>query len=192
MFQHTAARRRLGAYPICSAIFKTVSTHSRPKAAGCLYRTEYQGTKGFNTQPPEGGWYFNIDFSFKRQWFQHTAARRRLAAETRQEIPKTPSFNTQPPEGGWAGGVGIAADQAGFNTQPPEGGWPRPKAEVFHFSQFQHTAARRRLVTLIGCFLLVDKVSTHSRPKAAGTVSVINPYKISVSTHSRPKAAGND
>ena len=34
MFQHTAARRRLGAGLLCLAILNQVSTHSRPKAAG--------------------------------------------------------------------------------------------------------------------------------------------------------------
>ena len=56
------------------------------------------------------------------------------------------SFNTQPPEGGWVGYFGIALDSI----------------------LFQHTAARRRLA---GAFLLIPpvlRVSTHSRPKAAG------------------------
>ena len=38
-------------------VVSSVSTHSRPKAAGSppMYAL-YQAT-GFNTQPPEGGWY---------------------------------------------------------------------------------------------------------------------------------------
>ena len=36
----------------------TVSTHSRLKAAGCLYGFFQIFPKGFNTQPPEGGWPF--------------------------------------------------------------------------------------------------------------------------------------
>ena len=36
---------------------------------------------------------------------------------------------------------------------------------------FQLTAARRRLVNHFGCKLYVHFVSTHSRPKAAGTGS---------------------
>ena len=58
--------------------------------------------------------------------------------------------------------------------------------------KFQHTAARRRLVFTRLLLFLVWIVSTHSRPKAAGTV--INPALIitNVSTHSRPKAAGNN
>ena len=77
-FQHTAARRRLARADRKTWIGLGVSTHSRPKAAG-LYRsvspmlsTGFQHTaarrrldldynirnitRGFNTQPPEGGW----------------------------------------------------------------------------------------------------------------------------------------
>ena len=54
-------------------------------------------------------------------------------------------FNTQPPEGGWFPLALRRAVKAGFNTQPPEGGWakdPESRANI--------------------------RVSTHSRPKAAG------------------------
>ena len=37
-FQHTAARRRLGRYIPRVKLFKTVSTHSRPKAAGLTFK----------------------------------------------------------------------------------------------------------------------------------------------------------
>ena len=55
LFQHTAARRRLGNYHWCRLVQEC-----------------------FNTQPPEGGW-----ISYEFTWvppleFQHTAARRRL------------------------------------------------------------------------------------------------------------------
>ena len=55
------------------------------------------------------------------------------------------SFNTQPPEGGWAKRQQTPHAQKSFNTQPPEGGW----ADARDFCQKR-------------------KVSTHSRPKAAG------------------------
>ena len=77
-FQHTAARRRLAAVFPAECLFRAVSTHSRPKAAGVqmvrftpetavsthsrpkaagfpqlpIHRDGYS----FNTQPPEGGW----------------------------------------------------------------------------------------------------------------------------------------
>ena len=55
-------------------------------------------------------------------------------------------FNTQPPEGGWLHQQSQDSDRSSFNTQPPEGGW-------FHVDNgMSH-----------------DVVSTHSRPKAAGS-----------------------
>ena len=54
-----------------------------------------------------------------------------------------------------------------FNTQPPEGGWKLGWSDT-------PTA----------------KVSTHSRPKAAGSPKSESVYHNEVSTHSRPKAAG--
>ena len=78
MFQHTAARRRLVTVADVSVTDLTVSTHSRPKAAGYSRRQNHgkhtvsthsrpkaAGQKAtavgasamsFNTQPPEGGW----------------------------------------------------------------------------------------------------------------------------------------
>ena len=99
-----------------------------------------------------------------------------------------------------------------FNTQPPEGGWPEQvKApelcrEFQHtaarrrldgkcdkslwFRQFQHTAARRRLDEVDYKRETRSVVSTHSRPKAAGTGKLFDRMGDKVSTHSRPKAAG--
>ena len=60
--------------------------------------------------------------------------------------------------------------QACFNTQPPEGGWGN------------NCYATRQ-----------DAVSTHSRPKAAGSKAYSDHAgRLAVSTHSRPKAAGNN
>ena len=103
LFQHTAARRRLG-------------------GAGASRGNIWAAC--FNTQPPEGGWVALCKIRSHQYRFQHTAARRRLAVQmfrsqmgillfqhtaarrrldpsyrrTRQPIT---SFNTQPPEGGW-------------------------------------------------------------------------------------------
>ena len=55
----------------------------------------------------------------------------------------------------------------GFNTQPPEGGWVK---NGMPFNPY--------------------KVSTHSRPKAAGLLGLGVSFVSYVSTHSRPKAAG--
>ena len=149
-FQHTAARRRLGyKHPkILCGFYIDVSTHSRPKAAGICFRISPFEPTGFNTQPPEGGWFFGKQLSrdglrvsthsrpkaagaaveayIGRKLFQHTAARRRLGRRLRY------SMSTN-----------------GFNTQPPEGGW-----------MTRHQSSDVLLV------------STHSRPKAAGRSSV--------------------
>ena len=56
---------------------------------------------------------------------------------------------------------------------------------------FQLTAARRRLVLYVDILLTMYRVSTHSRPKAAGIDhNSITFHYSGVSTHSRPKAAG--
>ena len=54
---------------------------------------------------------------------------------------------------------------------------------------FQHTAARRRLITDLVFKSIGLIVSTHSRPKAADTVEKLINFLKNVSTHSRPKAA---
>ena len=78
LFQHTAARRRLVDRRRLGGNEPCVSTHSRPKAAGILFVSVYYLYGCFNTQPPEGGWYF-IRIGLLPVWmFQHTAARRRL------------------------------------------------------------------------------------------------------------------
>ena len=139
--------------------------------------------------------------------FQHTAARRRL-----YKLDQCPlwhsCFNTQPPEGGCLTNLYILSLIRCFNTQPPEGGWAATKFRVRYY-KFQHTAARRRLGSARSSSLKW-RVSTHSRPKAAGLLvggrvllgsfntqppeggcrhegaSTVAPP---VSTHSRPKAA---
>ena len=62
----------------------------------------------------------------------------------------------------------ISVFQRCFNTQPPEGGWGRGYVCVYLSMRFQHTAARRRLVTTAAVEVKFYGVSTHSRPKAAG------------------------
>ena len=143
--------------------------------------------------------------------FQHTAARRRL---DRQEIRRgsTSCFNTQPPEGGWLFKLVIEFQIGCFNTQPPEGGWYIHEEQKAINALFQHTAARRRLDYQHLRTVCLSRVSTHSRPKAAGGAETQNlpaftsfntqppeggwdgkpgaDGKPGVSTHSRPKAAG--
>ena len=65
----------------------------------------------------------------------------------------------------------------------------KPATSCIAFS-FQLTAARRRLGIADFPFSTADKVSTHSRPKAAGRRVDNRKVLTKVSTHSRPKAAG--
>ena len=144
-----------------------VSTHSRPKAAGF---------EKFNGIPLP---------------FVSTHSRPKAAGPACTfPLPFTICFNTQPPEGGWPEYQENIKVPAGFNTQPPEGGWftfigrrynntqfqhtaARRRLDVPHHQKyrrlsFQHTAARRRLGAGVRLRLLEHEVSTHSRPKAAG------------------------
>ena len=163
-----------------------------------------------NTQPPEGGWTAAIGKKLNDE-FQHTAAWRRLPLY-RYLTPKYDGFNTQPPEGGWDCRKHCVQRSAEFQHTAA---WRR--LDDWRFNQrhqiaFQHTAAWRRLVSYDGVLAFFDRVSTHSRPKAAGLGHVANvhdsrsfntqppeggwghrSYTISgrsVSTHSRLKAAG--
>ena len=122
LFQHTAARRRLGISESAYRRMGRVSTHSRPKAAGPGESQKLQSIASFNTQPPEGGWEEETETVVFDKWFQHTAARRRLATLRKQYRPLE-GFNTQPPEGGWVLFTHQPTTNEGFNTQPPEGGW---------------------------------------------------------------------
>ena len=78
VFQHTAARRRLGDDAL-----------------------RFRQTGRFNTQPPEGGWVnSSVDIAAICQVSTHSrpkAAGRAAAGGAGQPA----RFNTQPPEGGW-------------------------------------------------------------------------------------------
>ena len=105
-----------------SGRFQQVSTHSRPKAAGCDVLVDSVFSGSFNTQPPEGGW-------------KQTTTQMRATAVSTHSRPKAAGvlkllpiqlifgFNTQPPEGGWVTLVIAFNGLLRFNTQPPEGGW---------------------------------------------------------------------
>ena len=123
--------------------------------------------RGFNTQPPEGGW-IRFQFLLVRAKSFNTQPPEGGWGLYTPRLARPSSFNTQPPEGGWSIVISYPCIIKSFNTQPPEGGWPRIRPLSSGPSRFQHTAARRRLVkttTKIGYGLFV---STHSRPKAAG------------------------
>ena len=124
LFQHTAARRRLGDVHAFRTVLGTVSTHSRPKAAGTeLYANTVQHNSvsthsrpkaagqqmkaklfevlvSTHSRPKAAGSFWFVGLSVSKK-FQHTAARRRLGI--RAKLSGLPTgFNTQPPEGGWS------------------------------------------------------------------------------------------
>ena len=165
----------------------------------------------FNTQPPEGGWARirspqGIPVRFQHTaarrrldkgcWavvvdrqFQHTAARRRLGLPTLRRASSS-RFQHTAARRRLATSSLCEVKPMRFNTQPPEGGWLVLFTHRNKQHRFQHTAARRRLVGIIHPSQQTTQVSTHSRPKAAGSsVAHSEPFS-AVSTHSRPKAAG--
>ena len=149
-------------------LLSSVSTHSRPKAAGSVYCSNQSTLFCFNTQPPEGGWMRKLAVIAFTLLFQHTAARRRLGA-THIGIVSCKRFQHTaarrrlgPPL--WY----MRRRLACFNTQPPEGGWILITQSPKLLDVFQHTAARRRLDQRTDRHGITINVSTHSRPKAAG------------------------
>ena len=144
-----------------------IGFNTQPPEGGCKVKARiFLGDYSFNTQPPEGGC---TDF----QLFELLLH----------------CFNTQPPEGGCFAMAALSSPPTRFNTQPPEGGCfataspfgivrmfqhtaARRRLQIFLLSQvfllkFQHTAARRRLRINAQSSENIDRVSTHSRPKAA-------------------------
>ena len=108
----------------------SVSTHSRPKAAGHFEGCDGSFQACFNTQPPEGGW----DNRRNTVVFVGVSTHSRPKAAGRL-IPV------------------FCSNGISFNTQPPEGGWKFTGIKSEKTVEFQHTAARRRLATILsgGC-----------------------------------------
>ncbi len=144
-----------------------VSTHSRPKAAGKLSSHSGQYSIGFNSQPPEGGWFLPSFRTVFPRLFQLTAARRRLVAEKRTTSSCMAVSTHSRPK---AAGIRIERDNDKITVSTHS----RPKAAGRRANQVARAVA----------------VSTHSRPKAAGLLVGISQGGTAVSTHSRPKAAG--
>ena len=162
MFQHTAARRRLSGSPALTEV-TTVSTHSRPKAADLVKRgVTVIGAVSTHSRPKAAA--YGVSCNGRTLMFQHTAARRRLAARQAFDVCVA-LFQHTAARRRLAGRKAKHSVCFSFNTQPPEGGCPH------------------RLPTK-----LIFLVSTHSRPKAAG-MRCCAESQYMVSTHSRPKAA---
>ena len=167
----------------------SVSTRSRPKAAGAWVKLKFclNGVSTRSRPKAAGSTFASIRLA--SVLFQHAAARRRLGQYS-LILSANACFNTQPPEGGWKVCYTFFFENECFNTQPPEGGWIWRPPYLTGGEQFQHAAARRRLVEVadeseadkafqhaaarrrlgfaFGLFGELGNVSTRSRPKAAG------------------------
>ena len=143
-----------------------VSTHSRPKAAGnSTVQGDYLILVSTHSRPKAAGRFAGFCLCAKQ--FQHTAARRRLGLLS-----------------GFSASVGTFQHTAArrrlgrrlltnspktcFNTQPPEGGW------VYW---------TRRAICVI--------VSTHSRPKAAGSFNAASSAPIKFQHTAARRRLGN-
>ena len=188
MFQHTAARRRLVCF-VCRCLTVECFNTQPPEGGWPILPPLVIYRPCFNTQPPEGGWTLYLaDFLFH---LVSTHSRQKAAGLIHVSYYiLIRRFNTQPPEGGWLLEFHFDHLERCFNTQPPEGGWMFRWLRSSNAALFQHTAARRRLVIYRHSAPIGLKVSTHSRPKAAGLYYNRFILACQVSTHSRPKAAG--
>ena len=78
LFQHTAARRRLADFYGRRTAYRDVSTHSRPKAAGLSDAPPAQSHAAFQHTAARRRLARTISCAALNGLFQHTAARRRL------------------------------------------------------------------------------------------------------------------
>ena len=144
-----------------------ISTHSRPKAAGCRRPAKCPGRHDFNTQPPEGGW---------------------IARE--QGNNPLHYFNTQPPEGGWF----LAAHKCPMMFSFQHTAARRRLGRRACLEGFDKGISTHSRPKAAGAGQNLHRrtfgISTHSRPKAAGPSFRPVIRAMIISTHSRPKAAG--
>ena len=144
--------------------------------------------------------------------FQHTAARRRLGVyEKGKQLGDKVSTHSRPKAAGKVYMDISKIKPVSTHSRPKAAGFVQPKFPFLlpvsthsrpkaagkrlpsskDLSQFQHTAARRRLATAAARRVRRNDVSTHSCPKAAGRFKFYRIGFSRVSTHSRPKAAGS-
>ena len=103
----------------------------------------------------------------------------------------SPCFNTQPPEGGCQHCRLHSIRGVSFNTQPPEGGCP-PKMHTWRrLPVFQHTAARRRLLSPFVMPSTKNLCFNTQLPEGGCLPRWLQLRPIVVSTHSCPKAAAD-
>ena len=123
MFQHTAARRRLGQTMKRRSWLTIVSTHSRPKAAGRAMLAKPAADKVSTHSRPKAAGLDRCARCYLYAWFQHTAARRRLASESKYFVPSGIVSTHSRPKAAGKYCISQGSASSCFNTQPPEGGW---------------------------------------------------------------------
>ena len=164
-FQHTAARRRLDKQP------------SPTSHVVC-----------FNTQPPEGGWSLSGTRPIAHAMFQHTAARRRLVLSrsyrtSQKKFQHTAARRRLAPN--WA----KSRYRNKFQHTAARRRLEHHKNFGHAYARFQHTAARRRLGQKDNH--VSRSLSFNTQPPEGGWAVGATPRVcVTVSTHSRPKAAG--
>ena len=210
MFQHTAARRRLVTDKAFIEAYLLVSTHSRPKAAGRSKKDAEEGLSVSTHSRPKaaGGHFFGVDMIKIVSTHSRPKAAGLWLLSREKQLPV--STHSRPKAAGLFGVDAKRVKPVSTHSRPKAAG--RATNTIPALAGFQHTAARRRLVSKRSNRELLLIVSTHSRPKAAGPSTPISmtsqccfntqppeggwvryrPFqgRDTVSTHSRPKAAG--
>ena len=144
-FQHAAARRRLGRYLPMPKKWTTVSTRSRPKAAGATkHHTLHSKTVSTRSRPKAAGIVLGC-------------------------VLKSSSVSTRSrPKAAGKRMVNINFDKLVSTRSRPKAAGSVPVFRSLISYRFQHAAARRRLDKLALVYSSLNHVSTRSRPKAAG------------------------
>ena len=132
--------------PAAKTDSKSISTHSRAKAAGASPPGSLRHCWHFNSQPREGGWC--LRFAHYRPVYH---------------------FNSQPREGGWRYTRRLSGAAQRIST---------------------HSRAKAAGISSV-TFKIGRLISTHSRAKAAGFDTNLDFPSLTISTHSRAKAAGD-
>ena len=129
-----------------------------------------------STRPRRGGCQKPLQPFHLTKPFQHTAARRRLQPSIFVgDVRKQVSTHSHPKVAACGSPFISHFNYNSFNTQPPEGGCLYGKERADNLRKFQHTATRRWLPA--GALLfrtLITTVSTHSHPKVAAAVRLID------------------
>ena len=122
-FQHTAARRRLGRFKFARTCRdRAVSTHSRPKAAGCGCAHGFcDGIVSTHSRPKAAGRYRRRRDG-KNRVSTHSRPKAAGWRNTSAKPTHAVSTHSRPKAAGLSVFL-IDKDEKCFNTQPPEGGW---------------------------------------------------------------------